>query len=209
MEEKSATTVEILGREYRIRGNADGAYVEKVARFVDERLREVTRGAAGQPADRVAVLRGGRLVQVGPPRDVYERPADAWVAAMTGPASVLTVTVLGADREGLTLRIGDDRATLVLDGHGEADAGRSIRVLVRPDWASLGGDLRAVVRAVLYRGPHTDYRLSTPAGDLELREPGPPRAGVGDEVRWTLRRAWSLGSGTAPPEGATPRLGPG
>jgi len=56
MEEKSATTVEILGREYRIRGNADGAYVEKVARFVDERLREVTRGAAGQPADRVAVL---------------------------------------------------------------------------------------------------------------------------------------------------------
>jgi ABC-type Fe3+/spermidine/putrescine transport system ATPase subunit len=166
-------------------------------------------GEALAVADRVAVLRGGRLVQVGPPRDVYERPADAWVAAMTGPASVLTVTVLGADREGLTLRIGDDRATLVLDGHGEADAGRSIRVLVRPDWASLGGDLRAVVRAVLYRGPHTDYRLSTPAGDLELREPGPPRAGVGDEVRWTLRRAWSLGSGTAPPEGATPRLGPG
>lgn len=56
MEEKSATTVEILGREYRIRGNADEAYVQEVARFVDQRLREVTRGAAGQPADRVAVL---------------------------------------------------------------------------------------------------------------------------------------------------------
>lgn len=56
MEEKSATTVEILGREYRIRGNADSEYVHEVARFVDARLREVTRGAGGQPADRVAVL---------------------------------------------------------------------------------------------------------------------------------------------------------
>ncbi len=56
MEEKSATTVEILGREYRIRGSADGDYVREVARFVDARLREVSRGAAGQPPDRVAVL---------------------------------------------------------------------------------------------------------------------------------------------------------
>jgi cell division protein ZapA len=56
MEEKSATTVEILGREYRIRGSADSEYVRQVASFVDEKLREVSRGAAGQPADRVAVL---------------------------------------------------------------------------------------------------------------------------------------------------------
>jgi cell division protein ZapA len=56
MEEKSATTVEILGREYRIRGNADEGYVREVARFVDERLREVARSTGGQPADRVAIL---------------------------------------------------------------------------------------------------------------------------------------------------------
>jgi cell division protein ZapA len=56
MEEKSATTVEILGREYRIRGSADGEYVREVARFVDEKLREVSKGGAGQPADRVAIL---------------------------------------------------------------------------------------------------------------------------------------------------------
>lgn len=56
MEEKSATTVEILGREYRIRGSADGDYVREVARYVDGKLREVSMGAAGQPADRVAIL---------------------------------------------------------------------------------------------------------------------------------------------------------
>lgn len=56
MEEKTATTVEILGREYRIRGSADGDYVRDVARYVDTKLRDVSRGAAGQPADRVAIL---------------------------------------------------------------------------------------------------------------------------------------------------------
>ncbi len=51
----------------------------------------------------------------------------------------------------------------------------------------------AASRGVWFRGPHTDYRLETPAGELELREPGPPRAAVGDEVGWSLERGWLAG----------------
>jgi ABC-type Fe3+/spermidine/putrescine transport system ATPase subunit len=40
-------------------------------------------------ADRVALLRGGRLVQLGTPEEVYERPVDRFAARLTGPASVL------------------------------------------------------------------------------------------------------------------------
>jgi ABC-type Fe3+/spermidine/putrescine transport system ATPase subunit len=40
-------------------------------------------------ADRVALLRGGRLVQLGTPDEVYERPVDRFAARLTGPASVL------------------------------------------------------------------------------------------------------------------------
>jgi ABC-type Fe3+/spermidine/putrescine transport system ATPase subunit len=42
-------------------------------------------------ADRVALLRDGRLVQLGTPEDVYERPVDVVAARLTGPASVLDV----------------------------------------------------------------------------------------------------------------------
>ncbi len=56
MEEKQATTVEILGREYRIRGSADEEYVREVARFVDAKLREVSQGTSLPSADRVAIL---------------------------------------------------------------------------------------------------------------------------------------------------------
>ncbi len=56
METTKATTVEIMGREYRIRGAADEQYVREVARFVDAKLREVSQGSASPPSDRVAIL---------------------------------------------------------------------------------------------------------------------------------------------------------
>ena len=42
-------------------------------------------------ADRVALLNGGTLVQIGTPQEVYDRPVDPWAARLTGPASVLTL----------------------------------------------------------------------------------------------------------------------
>jgi putrescine transport system ATP-binding protein len=47
-------------------------------------------------ADRVAVLEQGRLVQAGPPRAVYERPATRFVAGFLGAANVLEGTLDGA-----------------------------------------------------------------------------------------------------------------
>ncbi|WP_255574760.1 ABC transporter ATP-binding protein [Caldovatus aquaticus] len=44
-------------------------------------------------ADRIGVLERGRLVQVGPPREVYERPATRFVATFLGGANLLAGTV--------------------------------------------------------------------------------------------------------------------
>jgi len=89
------------------------------------------------------------------------------------------------------VRLGSDQLSVALDGDAPS-AGAALQLMVRPDWASLGGDLRATVVSVMYRGPHTDYRLATPGGELELRVPGPPRVAAGESVQWTLRRAWIL-----------------
>jgi ABC-type Fe3+/spermidine/putrescine transport system ATPase subunit len=136
-------------------------------------------------ADRVALLRAGAVVQVGTPREIYEQPADLWAARLSGPASVLDGTLLDAahaDVLGLAVPLPGLSAT--------SGTGERVAILVRPDWASLGGSLSGRVSGVWFRGPHTDYRIETAAGALELREPGPPRAGVGEEVGWTLRRGW-------------------
>jgi ABC-type sugar transport system ATPase subunit len=68
-------------------------------------------------ADRVAVLRSGRLVQVGTPQEVYEQPADAEAALLTGPASFLDV---GGD----TVLVRPDWVRLDGDIHGLVEAVR-------------------------------------------------------------------------------------
>ncbi|HEX2026902.1 MAG TPA: ATP-binding cassette domain-containing protein, partial [Nitriliruptorales bacterium] len=75
-------------------------------------------------ADRVALLREGRIAQAGTPRDVYERPVDLWAAQLTGPAAVLRVEVLG-EGPGLRIRVGDVEVEVASDGSGEA-GGRSL-----------------------------------------------------------------------------------
>ena len=67
-------------------------------------------------------------------------------------------------------------------------------MLVRPDWAELGGDLPGRVTHVWYRGPHTDYRLETATGPVEIRRNGAPIAGPGERINWTLRRVWQVPS---------------
>jgi multiple sugar transport system ATP-binding protein len=48
-------------------------------------------------ADRIAIMRGGALQQVGPPRVVYEDPANAFVAGFLGSPSINWVDVTARD----------------------------------------------------------------------------------------------------------------
>lgn len=146
-------------------------------------------GEALAIADEVVLLRSGRIVQVGDPEEVYHQPVDRWAALLTGPASVLELPVGRARGGGLEADLGGLRVPVASAGGGPADRAP---VLVRPEWADLHGPLRATVRHVWYRGPHTDHRLEVAGGQIDVRTPGPPQARPGDEVGWTLRRGWLL-----------------
>ncbi len=144
-------------------------------------------------ADRVALLRDGRIVQVGTPLEIYERPADLWAARLTGAASLLAVVVERRAGSGATIQVGGTSLEVGVadpEGGGPADGRR--RALARPGWLHFGGPLPGTVRGAWYRGPHTDYRLDTPAGEVALAEAGPPRFAAGAETSWSLDRIWFL-----------------
>lgn len=151
-------------------------------------------GEALAVADRVVLLRDGGIVQVGSPRTVYTEPVDRWTALLTGPASVLTLPCDEVGDGDVRLRVGD--ATARVPGGGAASAGGAVSALVRPDWVGLRGPLPGTVRHAWFRGPHTDYRLDVPGGELDVREPGPPAAAPGEAVGWSLHRVWVLGPAT-------------
>ena len=77
-------------------------------------------------ADRIVLLKDGALVQTGSPEQLYDRPADAFVAGFIGRANLLDGTVI----DGQTVRTSIGR--LATPPHGRA-AGSALRMLVRPE----------------------------------------------------------------------------
>jgi ABC-type Fe3+/spermidine/putrescine transport system ATPase subunit len=57
-------------------------------------------------SDRLAVMNAGRIAQIGTPREVYEEPADAYVADFLGAANLMEVSVSSASVPA-TVKLGD------------------------------------------------------------------------------------------------------
>lgn len=154
-------------------------------------------GEALALADRVAVLVGGRLVQVAAPTTVYTEPAGVEAARLTGACTVLTARAGGAGDGRLVLDLGTGPLTVA----GGGDLGPepvAAQIVLRPDWVRVGGPLAGRVVAVAFRGAHTDYRLDTAGGPVQLRLSGPPQLGMGQAISWGIERAWALPIAPAP-----------
>jgi len=65
-------------------------------------------------------------------------------------------------------------------------------LLVRPAWASLGGELSGQVKTVWFRGAYSHHLVETALGEVLIREPGRSRCRVGEPVSWHLHRVWVL-----------------
>jgi iron(III) transport system ATP-binding protein len=122
-------------------------------------------------ADRLAVMREGRIVQIGAPEEVYVRPASRWAAQFVGEVNVLAGVAHG---NGVETELG------VFDLR--APASGSVHVAVRPEQLELRADHdgNAEVVAREFRGHDVLYRLRHEAGrvvlvqlpSLELHEVG-------------------------------------
>ena len=112
-------------------------------------------------ADRLAVMRDGRLVQVGSPEQVYARPADRWAAQFVGEVNVVVGVAQGTAVE---TELG--KFSLV----GAAAGDGTVHVAVRPEQLVLRSDVQgnAEVLEREFRGHDVLYRLRHEAGRMVL-----------------------------------------
>ncbi len=81
--------------------------------------------------DRIVVMRDGIVEQAGPPIELYDRPANEFVAGFLGsPSMNMLDAVLSAD--GASAVLGDG-SHVALPGHVEGGAGRALRLGLRPE----------------------------------------------------------------------------
>ena len=125
-------------------------------------------------SDRIAVMSKGRILQVGTPNEIYERPLNRTVADFIGETNFLE-----ADPFAGGARLADGQ---VLSLAGMPESGR-ITLAIRPERVSLtdSGNLAGEVEEVVYIGTDTLYLLKV-AGQSGFRVRQQNRAGSGQSL---------------------------
>ncbi|MHC1755934.1 MAG: ATP-binding cassette domain-containing protein [Methanosarcina sp.] len=80
-------------------------------------------------ADRIAIVMNGKLVQVGTPENIFEKPVDSQVASFVGFENVLKGRVISADRGLLRIETGET----VIDASGDMKTGDPVFAFLRPE----------------------------------------------------------------------------
>jgi spermidine/putrescine transport system ATP-binding protein len=159
-------------------------------------------------SDRVAVMNGGLLEQVGAPEEVYRKPQSAFVADFVGAANQLGAT--------LAARAADGRYRAAIAGAGERGVagpeglgeGEDVIVVVRPEDLRIeppgGAGIQATVVDIAFLGAQRTVRLEAPGvGPMMATTRGTGDAlerGAAVTVAWADDDAWAVArrNGDAP-----------
>ncbi|HZQ74753.1 MAG TPA: ABC transporter ATP-binding protein [Burkholderiales bacterium] len=126
--------------------------------------------------DRIGVMRDGKLLQMGTPDEIYNRPADLFVANFTGASNELQGTLVEANGGFGTVDLGEGhRAHAAL--LQPVQPGEKVRIAIRPESIALGrqdgaNSFRARVLERRYQGTQTIYDIELFGRRLEVLELG-------------------------------------
>ena len=132
-------------------------------------------------SDRVVVLRGGVVQQIGTPKEIYEHPATSFVADFVGYDNILTGTVAEASDQGCAVIFGDG-AGQVWAANGRSKpvtAGESVLIAVRGEHLAVeplaaagdppAGSVTGLINGRIYTGQHVEYVIDAGTQRLLVR----------------------------------------
>ena len=139
-------------------------------------------------ADRIVVLNGGAVEQVGRPLELYERPRNLFVAGFIGSPkmNLLPVDIVGASAEGATVRTAAGETVRVAVAAEGLRPGDTATLGVRPEHLAAAGDGDAVTGRVTFvetLGHATYAYLDAGGAPLTVLLPGDARPAAGETLR--------------------------
>ncbi len=136
-------------------------------------------------ADRIAILADGRLQQVGSPEEVYDRPANLFVAGFIGtpPMNILAAHIDLVDGQPVAL-VDDLHLPVPTHVAGRIESGRRVDLGIRPEQLALSdGPLSGAVLAVEWLGHESLITVDVGGHRVVLRgESSAPTPEVGEQV---------------------------
>ena len=160
-------------------------------------------------SDRIAVMNGGRVEQIGTPTEIYDDPASVFVAGFIGQANLWSAKVTTADSTTSTV---DALGTNGLRaGTSSVAAGASAVLMVRPERVRVSTDapadgpaVRATVTDLTFQGPVVRLAMSAADGSAIIAMIDPdtdlPLLRPGD----TVFASWAASAARVLPASSTP-----
>ena len=136
-------------------------------------------------ADRIVVINDRRIQQIGAPMDVYNRPANTFVAQFVGsPEMMLLPARLNGDGEYATATLADGTVVNTRVERSKLKDNEEIRVGLRPEAVRVGdGEVKARVELVERLGDRTLVYGRLAGGQaITAEDEGNSRVAIGDDV---------------------------
>ncbi|NPD16294.1 ABC transporter ATP-binding protein [Xinfangfangia sp. D13-10-4-6] len=135
-------------------------------------------------ADRVAVMRDGQLLQIGPACEVYDRPANAFVAGFLGRTNLITGQVQGAECQTVLGRVPLQSAAQGPQGQAPQDR---VRLSLRPETIAIRAARpdevpQGRITLVEFRGHDLTYWVDCQGSEIQVDQMGGPRLTEGEAV---------------------------
>jgi ABC-type Fe3+/spermidine/putrescine transport system ATPase subunit len=158
-------------------------------------------------SDQIAVMRDGRIQQLGSPMDLYQSPSNEFVRDFVGKTVLFRGDVETVDAAGeLTVKVSGSGCRVKGRSSVEAsmEVGAPVHLGVRPEdikivsatsSAPLAGAIAGIARTALFFGERVEYQVEVPGQDAVAiygarHEPIPEGSGVWLELRDTLHSVW-------------------
>ncbi len=154
-------------------------------------------------SDRICIMGHGRIAQIGTPRELYDRPANRYVANFVGRANILAGKVEHTDGDDVAVSLASGHKVVVETAFAVAP-GDVVDVMIRPEALRLTispteGEQTIEVQVAnkIFLGEHIEFLLTHPVlGQLQVLVPRQAeRALPGVEVGSSAHLVWDRGAG--------------
>ncbi|QGX99146.1 ABC transporter ATP-binding protein [Roseovarius faecimaris] len=130
-------------------------------------------------SDRIAVMNAGTIRQIGGPRDIYDHPAERFVADFIGDTNFIDAELLSAEGSAATVRLASGKEIMARASEDGPPAGGPVTLAIRPEHAKLDDPdtalLPGTLREVVYFGTDTHFHVDLEdGGSFVLRRQNQP-----------------------------------
>jgi len=123
-------------------------------------------------SDKVVIMKDGVIQQVGSPREIYQSPANAFVAGFIGRANIIQGEVVAKEEEGTRVRV--KAIEYLVPRATDHVVGEQVEMVLRPESVHLRVDeFEATVTKSVFMGETHEYEVQWEGETLQISESNP------------------------------------